>query len=140
MLAYVKAHGGGTIAVSSQSSAAASIIASGADVAGIGGFSGRESDVSAAGSRRRCASGTIRWVLDEQAGARAASPAGAAGRHARGLQAAMAAVAKACRKVTLPASAATSSRRRRRGAGAAAGSGRATLYDCQGRAGAIARA
>ena len=43
---YVKAHGGGTIAVSSQSSAAGSIISDGAEVAGIGGFSGRESDVS----------------------------------------------------------------------------------------------
>ena len=48
VLAYVKAHGGGTIAVSSQSSAAAAIIASDAKVAGIGGFSGRESDVSVA--------------------------------------------------------------------------------------------
>jgi len=44
VLSYVKAHGGGTIAVSSQSSAADSIIAQHANVAGIGGFSGRESD------------------------------------------------------------------------------------------------
>ena len=41
-LAYVKAHGGGTIGVSSQQGAASAIIESGADVAGIGGFSGRE--------------------------------------------------------------------------------------------------
>ena len=43
VLAYVKRHGGGTIAVSSQSSAAAAIISQHASVAGIGGFSGRES-------------------------------------------------------------------------------------------------
>src|SRR5438105_5036742 len=45
---YAKAHGGGTIGVSSQSSAAAAILANGANVAGLGGFSGRESSVSAA--------------------------------------------------------------------------------------------
>ena len=45
-LAYAKANGGGTLAVSSQSTAAAAIIASHADIAGIGGFSGRESEVT----------------------------------------------------------------------------------------------
>ncbi len=40
-MAYVKEHGGGTIAVSSQSSAAQAIVEKGANVAGIGGFSGR---------------------------------------------------------------------------------------------------
>jgi hypothetical protein len=48
VLSYVKTHGGGTIAVSSQSSAATSIVSSDANVAGIGGFSGRESNVSTA--------------------------------------------------------------------------------------------
>ena len=48
VLSYVKQHGGGTIAVSSQSSAAQAIIDGDANVAGIGGFSGRESDVSVA--------------------------------------------------------------------------------------------
>ena len=42
---YAEANGGGTIAVSSQSGAAGSLITSGADVAAIGGFSGRESQV-----------------------------------------------------------------------------------------------
>src|SRR4051794_19209548 len=62
-LAYVKAHGGGTIGVSSQSGAAASIIQSGADVAGLGGFSGRESDVTVAWLKQAVAEGKIRWVL-----------------------------------------------------------------------------
>ena len=66
VLSYVKAHGGGTIAVSSQSSAAGSIISSGADVAGIGGFSGRESSVSVSWLAEAVRDGKIRWVLDEE--------------------------------------------------------------------------
>ena len=66
VLAYVHEHGGGTIAVSSQSSAASSIIRHGANVAGIGGFSGRESDVSASWLAAEVSSGKIRWVLVEQ--------------------------------------------------------------------------
>jgi 4-amino-4-deoxy-L-arabinose transferase-like glycosyltransferase len=62
-LAYVKTHGGGTIGVSSQQGAAASIIGSGADVAGLGGFSGRESDVTVAWLKQAVAEGKIRWVL-----------------------------------------------------------------------------
>jgi 4-amino-4-deoxy-L-arabinose transferase-like glycosyltransferase len=62
-LAYVKQHGGGTIAVSSQTGAAGELIASGANVAGIGGFSGRESQVSTAWLADAVASGRIRWVL-----------------------------------------------------------------------------
>ena len=63
-LAYVKANGGGTLAVSSQSTAAAAIIASDADVAGIGGFSGRESAVTTAWLADAGApTGKIRWVL-----------------------------------------------------------------------------
>jgi 4-amino-4-deoxy-L-arabinose transferase-like glycosyltransferase len=62
-VAYVKSHGGGTIGVSSQSGAASAIIDSGADVAGIGGFSGRESEVSVAWLKQAVADGRIRWVL-----------------------------------------------------------------------------
>jgi 4-amino-4-deoxy-L-arabinose transferase-like glycosyltransferase len=62
-LAYVKAHRGGTLGVSSQQGAAASIIESGANVAGLGGFSGRESDVSVAWLKQAVAEGKIRWVL-----------------------------------------------------------------------------
>jgi hypothetical protein len=62
-LAYAKSHGGGTIAVSSQQGAAESIIQSGANVAALGGFSGRESQVSAQWLADAVASGRIRYVL-----------------------------------------------------------------------------
>ncbi|HET6506139.1 MAG TPA: glycosyltransferase family 39 protein [Baekduia sp.] len=62
ILAYTEAHGGGTIAIDSQSGAAASIIESGAEVAGIGGFSGKESSVSAAWLEERIANGDIAWI------------------------------------------------------------------------------
>ena len=141
VLAYVKAHGGGTIAVSSQSSAATAIISSGAKVAGIGGFSGRESSVSVAWLAQRVRSGSIRWVLGEQTQSRGRSLPGDT---RAGSKAAMAAVAKACRKVTLPAStsstSATSASSASTGAGATTSSSAATLYDCQGRAGALAGA
>jgi 4-amino-4-deoxy-L-arabinose transferase-like glycosyltransferase len=67
-LAYVDQHGGGTIAVSSQEGAAPSIIASGADVAGIGGFSGRESQITVDWLANAVASGKIRWVLVSSGG------------------------------------------------------------------------
>jgi 4-amino-4-deoxy-L-arabinose transferase-like glycosyltransferase len=62
VLEYTEAHGGGTVAVDSQSEAAASIIESGAEVAGIGGFSGKESSVSAAWLEERIESGAIAWI------------------------------------------------------------------------------
>jgi 4-amino-4-deoxy-L-arabinose transferase-like glycosyltransferase len=62
-LSYAKAHGGGTIGVSSQQGAAEAIINSGADVAGLGGFSGRESEVSAQWLAQAVADGRIRYVL-----------------------------------------------------------------------------
>ncbi|HLH14765.1 MAG TPA: glycosyltransferase family 39 protein [Solirubrobacteraceae bacterium] len=195
---YVRQHGGGTIAVSSQSNAASAILR-GYDVVGIGGFSGRESDVSVSWLAQEVRAGQIRWVLDDEgAGGAAATgggfgafaaPAGGAGgvapggagagetglfsgagstgagsagvgstgangfggashagaqRGRTGSRTAMAAVAKACRKVTLSSGAAS-------GAGEAAASGAAsstgatgggtagTLYDCAGRASALAR-
>ncbi|HEX3511627.1 MAG TPA: glycosyltransferase family 39 protein [Solirubrobacteraceae bacterium] len=119
VLSYTRAHGGGTIAVSSQSSAASSIILNGAEVAGIGGFSGRESDPSTAWLAQEVRSGAIRWVLVE-----ASSGQGGFGRSdtRKGAKSAMAAAAKACTRVTLSSSSA------------------GTLYDCQGRAAAIASA
>ena len=110
MTSYVEQHGGGTIAVSSQSSAAAAIIASDADVAGIGGFSGRESDVSVAWLAQEVAAGKIRWVLAEAGGSRGGAGRGLPGDTRAGSKAAMAAVAKACRKVTLSATAADGAR------------------------------
>ncbi|HEX3911657.1 MAG TPA: glycosyltransferase family 39 protein [Solirubrobacteraceae bacterium] len=140
-LAYVKQHGGGTIAVSSQSSAASAIIAGGAKVAGIGGFSGRESDVTVAWLAQRVESGAIRWVLAEQTGSFGGG--GMPGDTRAGSKAAMTAVTKACRKVTLTTSAtAASGAAGETGSGAtgtatAAASGGSSLYDCQGQAQAL---
>ncbi len=116
-IAYAKSHGGGTVAVTSQSSAASVIIDDGADVAGIGGFSGRESDVSIAWLASEVRLGKIRWVLDEGSASGAGGGGTGAGRlpgdTRKGSSVAIAAAAKVCRKVTLSTS---------------------TLYDCRGRA------
>ena len=109
-LAYAKAHGGGTVAVASQSSAASEIVSGGAEVAGIGGFSGRESDVSVAWLAGEVAHGQIRWVLSE--GGEASGPR-LAGDTRQGSRKAITAVTQACEKVT------------------------STLYDCKWRAAAL---
>jgi 4-amino-4-deoxy-L-arabinose transferase-like glycosyltransferase len=112
---YAEQHGGGVIGVSSQSSAAAAIISSNAEVAGLGGFSGRESSVSASWIAQEVAAGRLRWVIvDETQGG------GLAGDTRTGSQTAMNVVASTCRKVTLNTSGST-----------------VTMYDCQGRAAAI---
>jgi 4-amino-4-deoxy-L-arabinose transferase-like glycosyltransferase len=61
--AYVKAHGGGTIAVSSQQGASDAIINSGVNVAALGGFSGRESEVSVSWLKQAVRDGRVRYVL-----------------------------------------------------------------------------
>jgi hypothetical protein len=63
-VAYADANGGGTVVVSSQS-AASSAVRAGYDVAAIGGFSGRESEVSVDWLADRIEDGTIRWVLTD---------------------------------------------------------------------------
>ena len=144
VLAYVKAHGGGTIAVSSQSSAAGSIISDGADVAGIGGFSGRESSVSVSWLAQEVRDGKIRWVLDEEgsgtgstasagpgtlgAGAARGFGGGRPGDGRAGSRKAIEAAAKSCTRVSVGSSESSST------AGASA-----VLYDCQGHAAALAR-
>jgi 4-amino-4-deoxy-L-arabinose transferase-like glycosyltransferase len=65
VLRYTRAHGGGTVAVSSQQGASGSIINSGADVAALGGFSGRESEVSVKWLAQAVRDGKIRWVLTD---------------------------------------------------------------------------
>jgi 4-amino-4-deoxy-L-arabinose transferase-like glycosyltransferase len=113
VLQYVARHGGGTIAVSSQTGASGAIIQSGANVAGIGGFSGRESEVSVSWLADAVRAGTIRWVVADSGGG--FGP----GRDARvGSSEVMAAVTKACTPVSASSS----------------------LYDCSGRAGALAAA
>jgi 4-amino-4-deoxy-L-arabinose transferase-like glycosyltransferase len=109
--AYIKAHGGGTLAVSSQSSAASAIITSNAKVAGIGGFSGRESVPTVSWLAQEVSAGRIRWVLDDSGGLRAV---GADNRP--GASRALAAAAQACKAVTV---------------------GSTTVYDCAGKAAAL---
>jgi hypothetical protein len=121
ILAYVRTHGGGTVAVSSQSSAASAIIAKGAAVAGIGGFSGRESDVSARWLGGEVGAGRIRWVLVEDRSGGLGG--GLAGDTRTGARTAMAAVASACTRVQLSEASSGSS-----------------LYDCSGHATDLARA
>ncbi len=167
VLAYVKRHGGGTIAVASQSNAASAILAEDADVAGIGGFSGRESDVSLSWLAQEVRSGKIRWVLDEEgassssagasgfglaggfagaSGSGSASSSGGAaslaggrlpGDTRTGARVAMAAVARVCEAVSPSASGASAATT---STGAAAQGGASTLYDCAGRAGELASA
>jgi hypothetical protein len=123
-VSYARAHGGGTIAVSSQEGASSTIITSGADVAGLGGFSGRESAVSVTWLADAVRAGKIRWVFTDGAGA-----GGGLGRDGRtGSNTVMAAVARTCRPVTTSSSSSSAS-------GSASG-----LYDCLGRADALARA
>ncbi len=116
---YAEAHGGGTIAVESQSSAASAILSSGARVAGLGGFSGRESSVSVGWLASEVASGHLRWVVADNG-----QGGGLPGDTRTGSQTALDAVAKACKAVTIESSS----------------GGTITMYDCQGRAAAIVQA
>jgi 4-amino-4-deoxy-L-arabinose transferase-like glycosyltransferase len=116
-IAYASQHGGGAIAVSSQSGAATSIIQSGANVAGIGGFSGRESEVTTTWLADAVRSGRVRWVLTSGSG-------GFGGNDGRvGSSQVMAAVEQVGRKVTITS-----------------GSSTITLYDLSGQADALAAA
>ena len=72
-LTYVKAHGGGTLGVGSQQGASSAVIA-GKDVAGIGGFSGRESEVTASWLAQAVSAGKIRWVLTDSSGSGGGMP------------------------------------------------------------------
>jgi hypothetical protein len=117
----VRAHGGGTIGVSSQQGASSTIISTGADVAALGGFSGRESEVSVSWLADAVRSGRIRWVLTDGA-------TGGPGRDGRvGSSKVMTAVAATCKRV--PSSAYTTKATSTGTAG--------SLYDCQGRAAAL---
>jgi hypothetical protein len=110
---YAQQHGGGTIGVESQSSAAQSIVASDANVAGLGGFSGRESSVSVTWLADAIRSGRLRWILAQGEGTVMPGPGGDA---RTGSQNAFSVVAKTCRAATVSG---------------------VTLYDCQGKAAAL---
>jgi hypothetical protein len=60
---YARSHGGGTIGVESQSSAASAILAGSDNVAGLGGFSGVESTVSVRWLATEVRDGHLRWLL-----------------------------------------------------------------------------
>ncbi len=89
-----------------------------ANVAGLGGFSGRESSVSVSWLAEQVSAGRLRWVIVD-----ASQGGGLSGDTRTGSQSAMNVVTSACRRVTLSKSAST-----------------VTMYDCQGRAAAILEA
>jgi 4-amino-4-deoxy-L-arabinose transferase-like glycosyltransferase len=107
ILRYTAENGGGTIATEAQSSAALNIIDQNAKVAGIGGFSGSESDPSVSWLAGEVASGHIRWIYVEGPSADAGGRAGAT--------VAIAAAQQVCTQV----------------------SGQTDLYDCAGKAAAL---
>lgn len=113
---YAKAHGGGTIGVASQSSAAAVILSSDGNVAGLGGFSGRESSVTPQWLAMEVSSGRLRWVIPDS-GQQAQLP----GDTRAGSQSAFSIVEKACKAVTVTSSS----------------GGSVTMYDCLGQSSAI---
>jgi len=131
---YIEAHGGGNLAVSSQQGASSAVIADtggdSVDVVAIGGFSGRESEVSADWLAGRVEAGQIRWVLTTDD---SMSPAD--GR--TGSTSVMATVASVCKKVDVDL---TSSTTGTSGASAGTATSQAgsaqtstgSLYDCQG--------
>lgn len=135
-LSYIRGHGGGRLGISSQQGASGAILATDARVAGIGGFSGRESEVSIAWLANAVSDGRIRWVLTE-----GTSGGGLPNDSRVGARTAMAAVAKVCTPVSVVSAAAGSTA----GASTASGARSSTassalegLYDCQGKASALA--
>jgi 4-amino-4-deoxy-L-arabinose transferase-like glycosyltransferase len=128
VLEYTEAHGGGTIAVDSQSGAAASIIESGAEVAGIGGFSGKESSVSAAWLEARIESGAITWIYTSGLGG------GMTGGDTRtGSESAIDTAVKQCTAISASAyGGASESSAGASESGAAAAGGSGALYKCGG--------
>jgi len=133
VLSYISSHGGGTLAVESQSSASSAIISQDENVAGIGGFSGRESSVSVAWLAQRVRAGAIRWVLAEGGGGGLRLP----GDTRKGSASATSAVAKACRAVQVPASASGSAGAGGEASAASEKGSATTVYDCAGRAQAL---
>jgi 4-amino-4-deoxy-L-arabinose transferase-like glycosyltransferase len=125
---YAASHGGGTVGVSSQSSAAQAIVSGDANVAGLGGFSGRESSVTASWIAAEVRAGRLRWILAD-----ATQSPRLPGDTRQGSAAAFAAVQRACRVVSISTASTGST-----GPTRATGTARTTLYDCLGRADVIA--
>jgi 4-amino-4-deoxy-L-arabinose transferase-like glycosyltransferase len=135
-ISYVRSHGGGTLALSSQSTAASAIVAEDADVAGIGGFSGRESQITVSWLANEVRAGHIRWVLSE--GSEQTGPR-LPGDNRVGARVAMAVVRESCARVQAGLSSESGGGESSAGS-AGAGAGEASsdaLYDCAGRAAAL---
>lgn len=131
---YIQANGGGNLAVSSQQGASSAVIADtggdSVDVVAIGGFSGRESEVSADWLAGRVEAGRIRWVLTTDD---SMSPAD--GR--TGSTSVMATVASVCEKVDADLTSSSTGTASGGGAGQTGTTGTAStgsLYDCSGMA------
>jgi 4-amino-4-deoxy-L-arabinose transferase-like glycosyltransferase len=60
---WAQRHGGGTVAVESQSTAASAILSGHTNVAGIGGFSGKESSVTLAWIQQEVSEGRLTYIL-----------------------------------------------------------------------------
>jgi hypothetical protein len=117
---YAKTHGGGTVGVESQGSAASAILASDANVAGLGGFSGRESTVSAQWLAMEVRTGRLRWILAEGQGGSGGGFGGPGGDSRQGSQSALAIAEQVGTKVTFTANGTS-----------------VTMYDLHGKASAI---
>jgi 4-amino-4-deoxy-L-arabinose transferase-like glycosyltransferase len=120
---YATRHGGGTVAVESQSEAAQAIVDGHENVAGIGGFSGLESSVTASWIAMEVREGHLRYILADGSsaggfGAGAGSSPGGSGR--TGSAAAIKIAEKVARRVTFKYDGET-----------------VTMYDLRGRAGAL---
>jgi len=94
--AWAQAHGGGTVAVESQSTAADAILAGHTNVAGIGGFSGLESSVTAKWIKQEVKEGRLKYILG---GSAEESTAPSDGR--TGSSAAIAAAEQTAKKLTV---------------------------------------
>jgi 4-amino-4-deoxy-L-arabinose transferase-like glycosyltransferase len=120
---YAAAHGGGTVAVESQSEAAEAILDGHENVAGIGGFSGVESSVSPQWIAIEVREGRLRYILAGSGIPGGSSVAGPGSDGRTGSAAAIAIAERAGRKVTFTYD-----------------GQRVTMYDLKGRAAAILKA
>jgi 4-amino-4-deoxy-L-arabinose transferase-like glycosyltransferase len=132
---YTEAHGGGTIAIDSQSGASAAIIEEGAEVAGIGGFSGKESTVSAEWLEERIANGDISWIYTSGLGGVGGAPSGGGGfggDSRTGSESAIYTVVESCTAISSSAyrSASGSESSQSTGGTLGASTGSGTLYRC----------
>jgi 4-amino-4-deoxy-L-arabinose transferase-like glycosyltransferase len=132
-IAYAKANGGGTIGVESQMSASSVISNSGANVAGIGGFSGRESTVSLAWLAQAVRDGRLSYFIT------GGNTQGMGNDGRAGSTAAMAAVAKVCRSVTLDSATASTTNTTTTTTATTTNSSTTSsgFYDCTGKAAAL---